>query len=224
MDLTTIFYREYVGEYPFKTNQAEAITRCTLAWLEESKISRKEILRILDKFVNKAIITPNDIPDSLWNNSLTEKNQYYCHHEVQLHSPATIYKRDGSCISFPFYQEMKIRYTINDLLDYFYRKVSKYSILRNEKRDTAQLKHLLSQYNGLKKVQPLDIILFLIDTVAFNNISVSEPFELKIPRLVDESIDKAIRIRNERHAKGYDKIIWRNYLVEGNNITWTIKR
>lgn len=225
MDLTTIFYREFVGNYPFKNDQAEAITRCTIAWLTESGISKKEILKILSRFSKKAIITPNDIPDSLWENSLIKKGEYYCHHELQLHSPTTIYKMDGSCISFPFYQEIKIRYMMNDLLDYFYRKLTTYSMLRNPKRDTSQMKHVLDEFGAIKKVQPLDILLFLIDNMAYENTAAIQPFDLtRSSKMVNEAIDKVIRVKNERHAKGYDRIVWRNYLVEGNTITWMIKK
>ena len=219
MDLANIFYKEIVGVYPFPTQREEAITRHTIAYLQESGVPDADIFRILVQFGTQGGITPDELPGEIWDDSLTEKGQYYVHSRLQLLPPSPIVKMDGTFKAFPYYQEMVARFTIKELCRYFYLKSSGL-IMRDAVRDERQLKHMLSKYKNMEKFSALDFVLFLIDEAAFQNRPVSSPFDVDVSSLTSVVADKLIRIMDERRAKGYDKIKWRTYLIEGGEITW----
>lgn len=222
MDLANIFYKEIVGIYPFPTNREEAITRCTLAYLLDSGITEKEILKILPIFKNKAVISPDILPDALWHNSLTEKNIYYCHHALQIIPPAPIIKNDGTFKEFPFYLEIKIRFTVENLLQYFYRKASNYHMIKDSKRDCAQLMHMLNRYKKIEDIQGLDLLLFMIDEAAYRHIIITEPFDIKTSEVEVFTLTKLRNVINNRRKKKHDKIKYRNYIIYDGEMVWKI--
>ena len=225
MDLTAYYYRELVGVYPFATDREEAITRHTIAYMEESGLSEVEIFGFLhDIGGKKGYITPADIPAEAWNGSLIERGQYYCHHRLQLLSPTPIIRSDGTFKEYPFYQEMRIRFTMKDLVDYFFEKIPSYSILRDEKRYEAQFRHMLKKFDGMRPIQSLDVVLLMIDEASYQNVPVVEPFDIKTASIQQDVIDRLQKTIAERHAKGYDKNIWRTYLInELGELTWQTK-
>ena len=220
MDLATLFYRDTVGVYPFSTDREEAITRCTIAHTVESGMSRAEIEDLFPLFKKKAYIEPADLPDYLWEDSLIERNEFYTHKEIQILSPPPKIRTDGTFQYFPFYQEMKIRYTIKDLSDYFYFNAASQWAIIDERRDEGQLRHLLNKYRGLQSIQPLDIVLSMIDEVKFRNSLVSQPFDISSADIEETVLQKLQESFNERKSKGYDRIIWRTYLTDKGAITW----
>lgn len=224
MDLTNIFYREVIGIYPFPTNREEAITRHTVEHLKESGIPESEILKMLPTFKQKQVIMPTDFPDSLWKNSLTERNTYYCHHILQLFPPAPVIKNDGSFKEYPFYLEIRIRFTEKDLLKYFYDKAFNFQMIKDSKRDTAQLLYMLDRYNHIEEIQGLDLLLFMIDEAVYRHIIITEPFDIKTSEVEVFALNKLRGIINERRAKGYDKIKYRDYLIEDGEIVWQIPK
>lgn len=219
MDLTEVYYREIVGIYPFSTKREEAITRCTIAFLEESGVSDKEILNMLISLKEKAYIEPGDLPDSLWEGGLTHRDQYYCHHELQITPPDPIIKSDGTFKHYPFYLEIKIGYKIKNLLDYFYKKFP--PTLREDKRNIAQLDYMLKRYSAPNEIDPLDFVLFMIDEAAYQHEQVIEPFDIRTSAIELLVLNKLRRIMDDRRANGYDRIVWRTYLTDKKgNITW----
>ena len=222
MDLANIFYKEVVGIYPFPTNREEAITRCTLAYLLDGGITEKEILKILPTFKDKAVISPDILPDILWRDSLVEKNTYYCHHVLQIIPPDPVVKNDGTFKEFPFYLEIKIRFTEKDLLRYFYKKTFNYHMIKDEKRDSAQLIHMLNRYKRIEDVQELDLLLFMIDEAAYRHITITEPFDIKTSEIEVFTLTKLRNIVNNRHEGKHDKIKYRDYIICDGKITWKI--
>lgn len=225
MDLTAYYYRELVGVYPFATDREEAITRHTIAYMEESGLSEVEIFGFLhDIGGKKGYITPADIPAKAWDGSLIERGQYYCHHRLQLLSPMPIIRSDGTFKEYPFYQEMRIRFTMKDLVDYFFEKIPSYSVLRDDKRHEAQFRHMLKKFDGMRPIQSLDIVLLMIDEAAYQNVPVVEPFDIKTASIQQDVIDRLQKTLAERHAKGYDKNVWRTYLIdELGELIWQTK-
>lgn len=221
MDLTAYYYKEIVGVYDFPTLREEAITRHTLAHLYDSGFSEPEIFSIINEIGGKkGYIEPSDLPDSIWKESLTQKGHYYCHHALQIVPPDPIVLKDGTFKEYPFYQEMRSRFTMQDLLKYFYLR--NYCIT-DEARDKAQFKHLLKKYEAVDGIESLDIVLFMIDETAYQHISVVEPFGIATGSVQQEIISRLQKILAERHAKGYDKNIWRTYLIDKQGeITWQI--
>ena len=119
MDLADLYYREIVGVYPFSTQREEAVSRCTIAYLEEAGVPKKKIIEMMVSLKEKAFIEPEDIPQNFYDGSLIRPGEYYCHPELQLISPDPVIAKDGTFTQFPFYQEMKICFTMRDLCRYF---------------------------------------------------------------------------------------------------------
>ena len=226
MDFTAYYYKERVGFYPFSTDREESITRHTIAYMEESGLSKAEIFGYINQIdTKKGFIEPADIPPEAWNNSLTEKGQYYCHRCLQILSPMPVIRSDGTFQEYPFYQEMKIRFTMKDLINYFYQKIPNYVSLRDDKRYTAQFKHMLKKYKNMHPLQALDIVLLMIDEAAHQRIPVVEPFDVDVVYIQQEIINRLQKTLAERHAKGYDKNIWRTYLInELGEMEWQTKK
>lgn len=224
MDLAAYYYKEIVGVYDFPTLREEAVTRHTLAYLQDSGFTEPEIFGIINEVGGeKGYIEPADLPDSVWENSLTKKGHYYCHRALQLLPPDPVVCEDGTFKEFPFYQEMRARFTLDDLTAYYRRKFPQY-IIADDKRDAAQFRHMLKKYESMGAIEPLDIVLFMIDEAAFQHVTVVEPFSIATGSIQQEIILRLQKILAERHAKGYDKNIWRDYLIERGKVTWQIEK
>lgn len=224
MDLATIFFREIVGSYDFDTDHEEVITRCTIAYMQESGIANDEIFKVMEACGEKKLIRPEDLPEFLWDGSLTEKDRYYCHRALQILSPASVIRKDGTFKDYPFYQEMRIRFTMQDLINYFYGRIGSNIFSRDDKRDAAQFNHLLMQFGKVEGISALDLVLMIIDDAAVTNGTVYEPFGLERVVNIQETAQRLKRTMAERHAKGYDQIVWRDYITEKGEITWQTTR
>mgnify|MGYP003291688222 CR=1 FL=1 len=103
----------------------------------------------------------------------------YRHHELQIHSlPGGFDPVTCTVIKRPYYLEMKSRYTMNNLMDYYYTKLVVPMLFRDEKRDIGAFKHLLSSFKS-PIIDSVDFILFVIDYVSSNEYKINNPLELK---------------------------------------------
>ena len=101
------------------------------------------------------------------------------HHELQIHSlPGGFDPETCTVIKRPYYLEMKSRYTMNNLLDYYYTKLVVPMLFRDEKRDIGAFKHLFSSFKS-PLIDSVDFILFVIDYVSSYEYKVNNPLELK---------------------------------------------
>lgn len=201
-----------------------SLTRCTIAWMKDSGINDAEILKALGT-VKGGYVCPDDLPDSLWNGSLLKRGRYYCHHALQLVSRSDIVKSDGTFISYPFYQEMKICFTIKDLTNYFYRHSGSSKMFRDDNRAGKQLEYMLDQYSGSGNVQAIDMILFLIDEVSYRHVPVTDPFSIRREDLVAEVADRIKRTMDRKAAEGMNHVTWRTYILNGKGeISWQRKQ
>ena len=73
---------------------------------------------------------------------------------------------------------MKSRYTMNNLLDYYYTKLVVPILFRDEKRDIGAFKHLLNSFKS-PLIDSVDFILFVIDYVSSCEYRIDNPLELK---------------------------------------------
>ena len=106
----------------------------------------------------------------------------------------------------PFFLEIKIKFTLDDLVSYFY-KLNIDNDLRNDKRDTAAMKSLLLRYDNLSVVESLDFVLSLIDYCKYSNDKISNVFDItKNEASVLEDLKKKVA---EAKFAGKDKIICR---------------
>ena len=106
-------------------------------------------------------------------------NVIYFHNELQIHSkPGSYNPETGMIEKQPYYLEMKRRYTMDNLLNYYYEKLMVPSYFRNTKRDVGAFKHLIESYK-FDNIQTVDFILFIIDYAVSKEIKISNPLELK---------------------------------------------
>lgn len=184
-------------------------TISTAKYLKDNGFNNQEIFKIF-KFISKQKIEGEDLPKSLWNDSLLEKGVYYYHNEFHITSkpptwnPVTF---EEECE--PFFMEMKIKYTIEDLRDRFYDKCKVPLGLREDKLVEGGLKHLLSKYNNLS-AQSIDYIMLMMDLAdedvdreLITNVFDLEKYSKQAFMILEDIVQEA-------QVNKSNRIIWRN--------------
>ena len=121
------------------------------------------------------------IDDLIYEDSIitTLDDTIYYHYELQIHSrPGGFDPETCTIIKEPYYLEMKHRYTIDALLEYYYNKISVPIHFRDNKRDIGAFNHIINSYK-FDNITTVDFILFIIDYVATNKYRVNNPLDLK---------------------------------------------
>lgn len=198
--LTNFYYDFVVGEQPEEVDKS---TELLFAHLLESGCSNKALLgAIIEEFPNKDKLTINDIPDSLWEGSLLERNKFYFHKELQILSPPPTWDK-----SFPFYIEMKIQYAVDDILKYFIKRFNINEDWMNKEKELGSIKYLLKDYKKFSFMDPVDFLLHLIDytysigTKAISIYDISNK-DTEYAELIELDINNA-------KASKKNKVIWR---------------
>ena len=210
MDLVEYYYEIKYGIYPFSDEAPKIKTKKTIDYLYDIGYTENEIIRIIEEVNANDSLTYDDLPEDLWKDSLLKKNVFYFHNQLQITSKAPTYNpKTMSFSSEPFYLEMKIRYSLDDALDYFYKKNNVEEFYKNKKRDIGAIQFLLEQYKKIDLIEPIDFLLFLIDYASDNDEGVidnilnvdnkyrSEAYEYLKPRFT------------QAKAMGINKIIFR---------------
>lgn len=209
MDLVQYFYSNIIGK-PIENELDYIQSKCTIEYLQDCQFSDKEIIHLFEKWNTKvSAIKPEDIPTIAWEQSLLKKNKFYLHKELKLFSIAPIVTPDGNECKFPYYLETKIRYTTDDVLQYFYEQCAPHAN-RNIKLHKGQIEHILQSFKGYKGIEPIDLLLSLIDECHFQNFRCIEPFDLtRVASIIQTNYEKLKSNLAELHANGRDIIIWR---------------
>ena len=136
------------------------ITGNTIDYLFDCGLSTIEIAKELSKHKETAV-DYDSLSPSLWNGSLIKKGAFYLHNSLRLSSPAPVYDFvKNETIEYPYYCEMKIRFTEDDVLDFFYSRLNFINkTLADREYDRRALRSLLKKYSVFDYVEPLDIIL-----------------------------------------------------------------
>lgn len=146
----------YNEEYRLKT-------KAVLLHLIDNNFTEKEIVKIITNCKIKDYMTPNDLPDYLWEDSLLKRDTFYYSSILQLVSAPPKWDPEKMiCTSEPFYLEMKIKFTIDDLLKHYYDELKIDINLRDENKDKGALQYLLNKYK-INKIENIDVILLLIE-------------------------------------------------------------
>ena len=69
----------------------------------------------------------------------------------------------GKIITYPFYKEIIINFTMKDLIDYFYTAMDISKELIDIKKDSGSFNYLFKKYSAIKDIETLDLILVMID-------------------------------------------------------------
>lgn len=210
MNLTDYYYENKFGVYPFETDEQQIKTDKTIAYLFDIGYSEKEIISIIDECQPDHCLSYNNLPDSLWNNSLLKKDVFYYHNLLQVRSrPAMLNMKTLEFNSNPFFIEMKISFTINDLLNYFYTTTNQELSFRDEKKDIGALNFLLKSYNRIDFIEPVDFILFLID-YACKEKDCSTSSILQIDSEFKADVFELLKVKTiQAAAQNFNKIIFR---------------
>lgn len=206
-NLLDFYYRSRVGRFP-KDDKAVFSTKETIVYLEDNRIPGSEIRKaLLDIPTGTEALHPDDLPDWLWKDSLVERGRFYFHRRLQIvSSPPKVDIFTGKAKTAPYFIEMRIRFTVNDLIEYCRRKLHIRQELQDNKRDKAAVLHLLERYRRIEAVAPLDFMLFLADHAERTG-NVRQIVSLSSHEA--EVLEEATKWKNEAHAKEKDRIVWR---------------
>ena len=180
----------------------------TISYLKDCRFSSLEIIQELDR-QKASKVTIDTLTKTLWDNSLIKPGAFYLHRELRIVSKAPEYDyQNDSIVTYPFYCEMKIRYTVEDLLNYFYSRISPLNAqFVDKKTDKKTVAFLMKKYGNIDFVEPLDVILCSIDYHTKENPDCY--------KLIDVTCDNLNIIKQlqsdmvELESKDLRKITWR---------------
>ena len=173
--ITMDFYELMVGTTPSEED-VKNLNGCVL-YLKDNNFSDREIFNILNDSKN-INIKASELPSKYWEGSLLKPNTFYYHDKLRIMSKAPKWDPETLReITYPYFLEMKIMFTMDDLIEYFYQKTLIPVELRNRKNEEASFKYLLDKYKVMK-TEPIDFILFLIDSVKEED-SIYKVFDLQ---------------------------------------------
>lgn len=193
-------------------------TIATANYLKDNGYSTQDILKILKntiKNINKdtidLAIRGEDLPEELWDNSLLEKNKFYYSDILHIKSKAPSWNP----ITFkeecePFFLEMKINFTIDDLLIYYYDKCRVPQGLKDDKKNAGAFKHLIKKYDAFNNVPGLDYVLALIDKASkdVDKNFFTDVFEIE--NYNKEVIEEFTAMYEQAVFEKTNVIVWRN--------------
>ncbi len=164
MDYTEFYYSEVIGNYPFDTDYFKNKTNRIFDYLLDAKIESSDIIRFIQESKVKDFLGPEDLPDWLWDGSLIKRDTFYYHNTLHIKPEAPIfnpYSKEEKVETF--YLEMEIKYTIDDLIKYFYKTLNINTDLSDNNKDKGSFNYLFNKYKKIDFVEPLDFVLALID-------------------------------------------------------------
>lgn len=211
MDYTEFYFINKVGYYPFATDKERRITEATIQYLIDSGLKDSEIIKAIESSLGD-YLSPENLPEDLWLNSLTARGEYYYSKELQLIPPAPTFDLLNHKESYePFYIEIKPSYTYLDLIDYFYNNLSGQEF-KDIKRDTGAFAHLISKYSKIHQaIQGLDFVLALIASARDDENRPEHLSILQLSNYQSDTLEKMKTIVDESKLCGSNKIIWRSH-------------
>lgn len=159
--------------------------------------------------IDRAIVKQAELPDYLWEKSLLNKGEYYYNNRLHIASKAPTWNpktMQEECE--PFFMEMIINFTMEDLLNMYYSECRVPLGLRVKVRDEGALQHLLNKYNNMK-APGIDYVMLMIDLANKDNELdfLTNPFELE--NYSKEAFIILEQIVEEATLNKSNVIIWR---------------
>lgn len=197
-------YNFILGTYP-DSEEIVMNNKAVIEYIAESGLSKGEIIEVLNEMPlrESCEIFVEDIQDKWWENSLLERDKFYFHKELQITPPPP--NLDDP---FVYYKEIKIKYTYQDVLNYFYSIFNINEEWINSNKDLGAVKWIIDDYKKFKFTTPVDMLLHLIDYVhAIGDVKI-----VNIYQLTTYEMDFANYFEDDiRNAKSQhkDKIVWR---------------
>lgn len=210
MDLVEFYYSNTVGCYPGEDNDFRDKTKKVVDYLEDAGVSNEKILRFLEEAPAANYLTTDMLSDWIWEDSILKREAFYYHNTLQITSKAPSFSPiTGKETVYPFYLEMKINYSMNDLINYCYRKLGLDPVFLDYKKDAGSFNFLLKRYESLSFIEPVDFILSLVDYTKDMEDEQSINSVLDIRRY-EQEVNKVLQSKVLNAAKaGANRIVWR---------------
>ena len=200
-DWRELFYNSFSAGLPASEDDYERTLR-TIDYMKDAGVNPSGIVSAMTACSKKKVMLREYLPDELWEGSLIERGKFYYHHILQLRPEQFFNPLTGKEESKAFYLENLIRFTMDDLINYFMRQLGIDYELRDDKKFASQFTHLLKTKYSF--IESLDFVLALIDRAAAKDMVITEPFELKGQGNVGEVFQSLkAHVANERaHGNG----------------------
>ena len=205
LDRMADLYIYQLGQEPDDSSAWQA-SRNLLQYLTEAGVSQSEAFETIASSLR--LPSPDQLPKTLWKDSLLQPGKIYWHKRLRLQAMPETRKLDGTWDRPQWFLEMKIRFTLSDLLDYGYAAFGTPPVFRNEKRDLGIVRHLLERFSNWEFCEPVDAVLAVIDKAASN-----ETHKPNLYSLQDFEEPAYLELQSKiAQAKllGLGKIIWRS--------------
>lgn len=206
-NLIQYYYKEIYRKEDYSKSDTIRTDK-TIGYLKDCGFSVTEIIQEIGRW-SKACITIDDLSGTLWNNSLIKRGAFYLHRELRIVSKAPEYDYESDTLkTYQFFCEMKIRYTVDDVLNYFYSRIPSLNCqFVDKKTDRKTVAFLMNKYSNIDYIEPLDIILCSIDYCTKNN-----PDSYKLIDITCDNLNIIKQLQSdmvELESKDLRKITWR---------------
>ena len=206
-NLIQYYYKEIYKKEDYSKSDTIRTDK-TIGYLKDCGFSVTEIIQEIGRW-SKACITIDDLSGTLWNNSLIKRGAFYLHRELRIVSKAPEYDYENDTLkTYQFFCEMKIRYTVDDVLNYFYSRIPSLNCqFVDKKTDRKTVAFLMNKYSNIDYIEPLDIILCSIDYCTKNN-----PDSYKLIDITCDNLNIIKQLQSdmvELESKDLRKITWR---------------
>lgn len=203
------FFTHYVGCAP-EDDAVRQKTQDMICHYVDSGLSSR-LPDIYEACAKDSVIDTKNIPYALWaDGNLVDHDAFYMHHELTLREKPPVYDPvTDEMHVFQHYRENKELYTIADVLFYARSMIRHDADVLSDSEDIGAIKHILGRYEGLKKrkIQPLDMVLFLIDSHAKECIRL-----IDITENEEEVLSNVESYKAKLENMGQFHIIWRGSL------------
>ena len=196
-------------------NIIEKYSRVAYGSMIEDENLLKELRRVInylidndydEAFIISYLLYNGPVLDrSLWDNSLLEPDKVYYHSQLTIMPGPAIWSPTKKEHSQKFFLEMRINYTIDDLLNYYYNEFLIPIELRNTYKDKKAFEHMLKNYKKFNDFEAIDFILYLIDYNKDQSAFVTDVFDLQ--KYERETYDK---LTDMVMSNRYKDIVWRD--------------
>lgn len=194
-------YNKYIGiVYGYELEDKELINtiKINIGYLIDNNLSDEEALYYM-------FLHHGNIENDLWKDKLTKPNTFYYHSLLRITNDVPTWNPEEKEKTSKFFLEMKFNFNMDNLLNYYYSQLLVPVELRDYKRDSGALQHLLNKYN-FSNWDSLDFILTLIDIANTNETQICNVFDLE--KNTKDAFERLSYICDFIKTK---EIIWRDY-------------
>lgn len=210
MDINKLVYDYYILSQGIEPEEeCFARTLATAKYLKDNNFKDDEIIKTLNR-VGKTTITGNDLPIDLWEGSLLEKDRFYYSDIFHIKSkPPSWNPITYTEVCEEYFLEMRIKFTMNDLLSFYYDKCRVPQGLQNDKKDAGAFNHLIKKYEVFSNVPGIDYVIALINKAGsdIEKNFISNVFEIE--EYNKEVIEHFQMVSEESSLDKNNVIIWR---------------